>query len=231
MAIDTTERAPQKNGRHPAPSTAGAEPDDAVKPVRTRRPWGLGFAAFACVVAAGLGSMFLYGSLQHTERAFTVTATVQRGATLTAGDLAAVEVAPGQRLSALASPSQIIGKVATVTLPKGSLVTPSSVADALPIPKGQALVGVALKPSQIPSVPLNPGDSVEIVPIAAQQGSVPAGQEPPSPVKATVATAAAPNASTGLTVVNVYVPQSVAAGIAGRAAAGMVTLYVDGAGR
>jgi len=229
MATDTT-LSPSKKSRSrrtPPPPAPAPTRSDVVAPVRTKRSWGYGFAAIAAIIVGGLITMFAYTSLQHTDEVFVVNTNVDRGATITSKELSVIQVAPNQHVAGFTQASAIVGKVATVDLPSGSLVTPSSISTALPIPAGKSLVGIALKKSQLPSVPLHPGDKVTIVPIAQQQGTVTANADVPSGVQATVATTDQVDPSSGLVVVNVYVSQSAAGDVAGRAAAGQVTIYVS----
>lgn len=229
MATDTATPPTRKtrSRKTPPPPAPAAAQTELVDPVRTKRGWGYGFAAIAAIIVGGLLTMFVYIGLQHSDEVFVVNSTIDRGQTISATDLSVIQVAPNQRVAGFTQSADIVGKVATVDLPKGSLVTPASIATALPIPSGKSLVGIALKRSQLPSTPLHAGDKVTIVPIAQQQGAVGSGASTPSNVQAIVATTDQVDQSSGLVVVNVYVSQSAAGDVAGRAAAGQVTLYVN----
>jgi hypothetical protein len=226
MATDTAlPESKQTRARRNNPP--GAEDGAVISAVRTKPSWKYGFGAIALVIVGGLISLFLYMGVQHSTQIFVVNTNVTRGQTIQATELGVIDVAPNQHVTGFTQASDIVGKVATVDLPKGSLVTPSAIASKLPVPEGKALVGIPLKQSQLPSVPLRAGDRVVITPIAAASGSVQEHQSTPSDVTGTVATSSVVNPSTGLTVVNVYVSQSAASDVAGRAAAGLVTVYVD----
>lgn len=242
MATDTVTRG-TKNRRSRQTAASAAAPttlalagtpgpgaEAAVAPVRTRRSWGYGAGALAAITVGGLIGAFVYTSTQHTDEVWVVRATVDRGTTITAQDLAVMQIAHGQRTAGFTGPAakdRIIGKVAIVDLPQGSLVTAASIAKALPVPEGQALVGIALKTSQVPSAPLHAGDHVVVTPIAQQAGTVAAGSKAVADVSAVVATDPKPDSASGTVVVDVYVSATQASDIAGRAASGQVTLYLD----
>lgn len=239
MATDTVTRGSKSRRRRPAPvaepqtipAGLGSTEQAAVAPVRTRRSWGYGAGAVAAIIVGGLVGYFVYTGTQHTDEIWVVSQTVDRGETVTAQDLAVINVAHGQRTAGFTGPAakdQIIGKVAIVDLPKGSMVTGQSIAKTLPVPDGKSMVGIALKTSQLPSVDLHAGDRVIITPIAAQAGTAGAAGKAPSDVDATVATDPKADASSGTVIVNVYVANSAASDVAGRAAAGEVTVYLDG---
>ena len=196
-----------------------------IVPVRTRRSriWVAGAAAL--ILAGGLLNVFLFTSAGHPNEVFVVTHNIPRGTTLTTGDLASLALASGQSSPAISTalPSEVLGKVTTVDLPKGSLITPAAIALTQRIPTGKALVGLSLKPAQLPAQALVAGDHVEIVPIAAV-----------ATVEVSVNTSTIPGVvsdtvvdqRSGATVVDVYVSQTVAADLTSRAAAGTVAIYL-----
>jgi flagella basal body P-ring formation protein FlgA len=196
-----------------------------IAPVRSRRSriWVAGAAAL--ILVGGLLNVFLFTSAGHPTEVFVVTHNIPRGTALTTGDLASLALTSGQSSPAISTalPSEVLGKVTTVDLPKGSLITPATIATTQPIPTGRALVGLSLKPAQLPAQSLVAGDHVEIVPIAAV-----------ATIDATVTTSTIPgivsdtvvDQRTGATVVDVYVSQTVAADLTSRAAAGTVAIYL-----
>ncbi len=209
----------------PARVSVPAEP---ITPIRTRRSgiWLAGAAAL--ILVGGLLNVFLFTSVGHPDEVFAVTHNIPRGTTLTADDLTSIALASGQSSPAIstASPSEVIGKVATVDLPKGSLVTPATIAATQQIPAGRALVGLSLKSSQLPAEPLVAGNHVEIVPIAS---------DATGDVSVTTSTISGVVSDTTIdqqsdtTIVDVYVSQTVAADLTSRAAAGSVAIYLTGA--
>ena len=92
----------------------------------------------------------------------------------------------------VADAAELMGKRAAVTIPAGSLLVTADVTIAQPIAAGDAVVGLALKPGQLPSAGVESGDEVMVV----QTASLGAPLNPPS-------VAAGGEASTG-----VLVPQA-----------------------
>ena len=196
-----------------------------VRPVRTRRSWIWVAGAAALILAGGLLSVFLYTSLGHPDEVFAVTRSIPRGTTITADDLTSLALASGQRSPAIStsSPSEVIGKVTTVDLPKGSLITPASIAATQQVPAGRALVGLSLKPSRLPAEPLVAGSHLEIVPIASD--TIGDASVPTSTISGVVSDTSV-DQQAGTTIVDVYVSETVAADLTSRAAAGSVAIYL-----
>jgi hypothetical protein len=232
MLIDTTTVPARRVGgperRRPVTTGAG----DPVAPVRRRRSRGYAAAAVAAIAAGGLLSALLWQSLQHTTTVFVTSTSVEQGATITANELTTLQIAAGQPVTAF-SPAQardVVGKTAAVALPAGSLVTPAALRSEMTVPAGKALVGIALKSSQMPSVPLHPGDEVVLTPVANLNTTV--TSKTAGDVPAVVADSPTADTASGATVVNVDVATADASDLAGRAAAGTVALYlVSGAGQ
>lgn len=202
----------------------------AIAPVRTRRSWVYAAGAAALIIVGGVASVFIYSTSSHTQQVFVIAKSVDRGDTITKDDLTTIDVAAGQRTAGIASAdsSSLIGKVATVDLPEGSLVTRSAVASALPVPGGQALVGLSLKPAQLPAQQLVAGDRIEVVPIAATDGSGSAVKSNAAPIQGVVS-ASRTSQSSGTTIVDVYINAKNAADVTSRAAAGQVAIYLAAA--
>ena len=199
-----------------------------VDPVRPRRSWRYTAGAIAAILAGGLLSVSIYTASQHAESVFVVASTMQRGATFTAADLTTIAVTPGQRIDGY-TPSesrQIIGRVAAVALPRGSLITHAAVASQLPLPSGQAVVGIAVKSSQMPAIGLEAGDRVVITPVASQSATIAQTGTQAADVDATVVASPTTDPSTGLVVVDVTVSAADASDVAGRSAAGQVAIYL-----
>jgi hypothetical protein len=200
-----------------------------ITPVRTRRSWIWIAGSAALILGGSLVNVVLFTSSVHPHDVFIVTHNIPRGSTLAAQDLTTLSLAGDQASVGIAStaPADVIGKVATVDLPKGSLITPASLAATQQVPTGQALVGISLKPAQLPAQPLTAGDHVEIVPIAATN-------TPSLPVTTStisgIVSDTADNQQSGTTIVDVYVSETVAADLTSRAAAGTVALYLTAAG-
>ncbi len=199
----------------------------SVAPVRTRRPWGYGAVAVALILVGGLLAVFLYNNLQRTDLVFVAAHELDRGDTIAATDLTTLAVIPGQQIDAFTKEQakELIGKVALVPVPAGGLISSSAVADELPIPAGMALVGLALKSTQMPSVSLRAGDEVVLTSVAQQSAGL---EQTGLDIKGTIVATPDTDQVSGTTLVNVYVSKAVASDLASRAAAGTITLYVAG---
>jgi hypothetical protein len=189
---------------------------------------GLGVAL---VVLCALGSVYLMSMNGRITQVLAVSSHVERGETITAADLAAVDLPAGPTMLnpvPAAMLNDVVGQVATTELLPGSLLTSASITQVLAPRPGASIVGVSLGAHQMPASPLHPGDTVRIV-------STPqSGAEPPTAapefITATVLAVAVPGAS-GQTVVDVEVDEAVAGLLAARAATGRVALVLEPAGR
>jgi len=181
------------------------------------------------VIIGGLTSWYLIQGVSDTETVLVTDTAVARGEEITAEDLTTIEVAGGQDLDAFtASQSQsVVGQIALVDIPAGSIVTSGNVGEAIAIENGESIVGVALNTSQLPSYPLAAGDVVRIVETPVSQGEPPATT--PATFEAVVFTTRFDEA-TSQTIVDLIVPESRAADIAARAATGRIALIVDAGG-
>jgi hypothetical protein len=127
--------------------------------------------------------------------------------------------------------SKVVGRVASVTLTPGTLLTPSVLGTELRIGPDQAVVGLALKPGQLPGG-LRVGDHVMVVhTTTTARSSSPSGADgavlsADAMVRAIDHTAD----SSGGTVVSLVVGASEAPAVAQAAAAGDVSVVLLGAG-
>jgi hypothetical protein len=105
--------------------------------------------------------------LHSIERvpALAVATAIERGATVERADLRIVYVPRDGAPAHLDTDriDSVLGRVALVDLPAGSLLTPSLVADAATVGEGQAIVGLSLDPGAYPALGLAPGDHIDVV--------------------------------------------------------------------
>jgi hypothetical protein len=199
------------------------------RPMKSRRRPALIALGVALAILGGLGSFYYASSLSNTITVLETKSDIARGAAITAADLTTLEITGGQGTKAF-TPDQsgrVVGKIASVDLPAGTLVTPKNVGAGLAIQSGQSIVGVALTVLQIPSFPLSAGDSVRVVDTPVAQGEPPTTT--PQSFAATVFTTKF-NDKTSQWIVDLIVPEGKAADIAARAATGRVALVVDSSG-
>jgi hypothetical protein len=184
----------------------------------------------------------LYASAVHTSSVLIVTRTIEAGQPITGGDLgrASVSVPSGVQTIPVSTADELAGKRAAVTVPAGSLLTAGDVTASLPVPSGDAVVGIALKPGQLPSAGLVAGDQVMIVQTASPGTPVPASGSDESTdsgaaptgvlvAQATVYDVENPSSdadTTDTALISVSVSSTLAAPVATAAAAGQVSLVL-----
>lgn len=131
-------------------------------PLRARRRPAYVALGVALAAAGGVMTATLVARTGDRVAVLAVAQNVPVGATITARDLTIAHVAADSALSPVRAgdESTVVGQVAAVGLPAGSLLVRSDLTPtALPAP-GQQLVGVAVKPGQLPARPLTAGDKV-----------------------------------------------------------------------
>lgn len=131
---------------------------------RSGRPLAAAVSALAVLVSIAVFAG-IYASARHTTAVLVVTRTIEAGQPITGGDLSQVSasVPVGVSTIPVSAASQLAGKRAEVTIPAGSLLSAGDVTGSPAVANGDAVVGVALKPGQLPSVGLVAGDQVMIV--------------------------------------------------------------------
>jgi hypothetical protein len=184
--------------------------------------------AVLVVVLGGLVSMWAVSSYAHRDRVLVIAQNVPVGHTITIDDLAGVDLSVDPQVAAFTVEQQgeVIGKVALVDLAKGTLVNPSQVGQSPVLTAGQVLVPLQLKPGQLPAVGVSPGERVLLVATPVDTAAATAAGTPADPIEASVAESGVPDAATGVTVVDVLVPQDAGVSLARMAASGNVTVVV-----
>lgn len=202
----------------------------APKPTKSRRRPAVIGLGVALVILGGLATFTLVQATGNTVTVLITSADIGRGETITAEDLTTLEIAGGQSVDAIAAAdsADALGQIALVDLPAGSLLTGATIGSAIAVEAGKSIVGVALTSSQLPSFPLSAGDTVRVVETPVSQGDPPATT--PATFQAIVFTTRVDEA-TGMTIVDLVVPESRAADVAARAATGRIALIIDGGSR
>jgi hypothetical protein len=144
---------------------------------------GLLSLALALAAVFGLGIAALVLVVSKADPYLAAARDMQVGQQITAQDLRTVYISaePGLAVVPAAQKSTVVGKYAATNLTAGSLLTPRAVtAQAIPGP-GRQIVGVSLKPGQVPASALKPGAAVLLVATAAAQGTDTTNPPPPLP--------------------------------------------------
>lgn len=176
----------------------------------------------ALVAIGALAFLYVSGQLSTATPVIAVTADVQRGAVITADDVGVANAVPDSALAPLPAEriDDVTGLRAASDLVAGSLLTEASVTASVVPAAGEAVVGVALGPAQVPGEPLLPGDVVLVVDTPRSGDEPPA--EAPAAIEATVLKTYPPTGPSDPLVVDVVVSDDRAADLAARVATGRV---------
>lgn len=222
-APETTSKRARGEKTPPRPAAVG-------QPTKSRRRVWMIALGITIVLIGALATWYVTTTTSQTVSVLTIKSDVERGEAITQDDLTTIAIAGGQSSDAYTTASEattVVGQVAAVDLPAGSLVTSSNVLDTLPVPEGSSIVGIALTSSQLPSYRLAAGDAVRLVDTPVAQGEPPT--EDPTTFKATVFTTTY-DETNQVWIVDVVVPNREAASIAARAATQRVSIVLDGVG-
>jgi hypothetical protein len=126
---------------------------------------------------------------------------------------------------------RVVGRVAAVELRPGALLTAGEVTDQAVPAAGQQVVGVAVRPGQLPARGVRPGDAVLLVAVPGDQaqGGGPAGDPVGESVPARVVLAGAADAD-GVSTVDVVVAAGVGPRVAALASTSRVAVVLLPAG-
>ena len=159
MSTDTPVRANRSNA-------AGSKPTARPLPTRERRPAMIGLAVLL-VVGFGLGGMKLLDARAAKTAVLMAAHEVPAGHVLVRDDLATVEIAGGIRAILASNINTAVGYTTAVDLTKGQILNKDMLTqDSVP-KSGQALVGLSLKPQQLPAFGVMPGDKVNLIVVPA----------------------------------------------------------------
>jgi hypothetical protein len=215
------------NGRGGFPATRVGTP----LPTRQKRP---GYVALAIVLIVGLAALgaYFYSKAGQKTPVVVVVKDVPAGHVISREDLSTVNVAGGVTAVAGSHIDSVVGEVATVELLPNTLLQRSMVTDASPLPASSAMVGVELKPGQLPATGLSAGAQVQVLQLPNKTATAPAASGPQNATvlagSATVYTTTPDPSQTGGTLATLIVPKADAAAIASASSAGLVALIQVG---
>ena len=156
--------------------------------------------------------------------------SVPAGRLLTAADMRTVRVAADSSVATVsaAEESSVVGQRTTVDLVANSLLTNAALGGAAVPGKGQALLGVALKPGQLPARSLSRGDQAELIPTPTATSTSSSSGSAASAVTPVPVTVDAKGAvgSDGTTVVDLVLSADAVPTVAAQAAAGQLVLVL-----
>lgn len=165
--------APERNAPEPAPTRASRargnqQEAPADKPVgRKRNPMMMALALMLISLSA-LGGVWLATRGQETVGVIKVTRDVPVGQTITAEDVAVVQMprdgvdmglatVGGSRLS------EVVGSVAVRPLYADTNLTESAYRATLGVPEGRRVIAVTLEPDRVPNIALAHGQTLVLV--------------------------------------------------------------------
>ena len=156
--------------RHSGPRAVG--PSGLVSVRGRRRPWLI--AVGVLISAAGvLITVWLIGSVGHRDEILVISRDVAYGQTISDEDLSVARVSadPVVRTVPATSRSWVVGRVASVSLSAGMVLT-STMTDSVGEPRpSRVLVPLALPGNRMPVSGLRPGDPLLVV--DGSQGGAP----------------------------------------------------------
>lgn len=209
------------NGRKPlAPDQVGVP-----LPTRQRRP---GFVALAVILIVGLATVaaYAYSRAGAKTPVVMVTARVAAGHAVTRGDLTVVNVAGDVTAIGAGNLDGVVGEMATVDLLPQTLLQRSMLTRTNPLPAGSAMVGVALKPGQLPATGLPDGAHVDVLDLPDHPATSAASAAAPRLLAgaALVFTTVSDASQSGGTLATLVVPRSAAAAVAAASNDGTIAL-------
>lgn len=236
----TAAPAPTAEAGHiPAQQPPSAGPSASVSwQARRRRPGLLALAA-ACIAACALGNYWYWTENGQRVPVLVMAHEVPAGTVIREADLAEASVALDPALKAIGAGQrgEVVGKRASVQLLPGALLSPKQVTSRTLVKPGEQLVGMSLRPGQLPDSELRPNDRVQVV-FTSDEGGTASGsgkaaggaQAGPVTIDARILRVGPKRENTDERVIDVIVPKADGPKLAAQTASGDVALAVDGAG-
>jgi hypothetical protein len=143
---------------------ANASGERLPKPNKVRRPV-MALASTVLIFASIAIFAGLYANAGHRIPIVAVVRPVHQGQQISSSDLGVVNASISGSVQTIpySAVGSVVGKQAAVALVPGSILTPGDISTASRIPAGDAIVGIALKPGQLPSAGVVPGEQVMVV--------------------------------------------------------------------
>jgi SAF domain-containing protein len=224
-----------RTGSTAAPGTPiegdAAKPVPAAPVVRqagTPRQWNLKMVvgAVLVVIFGGLVLMYAIPAYSHRSGVLVTARKVVAGAHLQSGDLTVAQVSVGPDVASVPEERRdtVVGLIARSDLPVGTMLTTGLLAANDGFDAGQVLVPLALKPGQLPARGLTVGQKVTLISTPPNTVGTGTAAQTSASIDAYVAGVGATAASTGVTVVDMRIPQQSAEYLAKIAMSGTVVV-------
>jgi len=232
----TEMRAPEVGGsnghRGPTRTVGSVAPTLSRAALVPRRRLRLTALGLSMAALGGVGFAVMLANAGHRVPVLVVAKNVRLGAVLTASDLEVAHVSVDGLVTPVRARDErsVIGKVAAVDLVAGSLLVPSELTASVGLASGEQLIGVPVRPGQMPSRSLVAGMQVALVGTPGDyNGSVGgsgAGTAAPLYSGLTVVDVGKPTVD-GTTVVDLIVPAQIGPQVAALASTGRVALVIE----
>ena len=204
------------------PSRADARARGGL-PTRQRRPGYVALALILILGTAALG-MNLYSQAGKKTPVVVVVREIPAGHVIDRSDLSVVRVAGQVTAIGAAHLDSVLGQTAAVDLLPNTLLQRAMVTTAGALAAGRSMVGVELKPGQLPADGLADGVTVQVLQLPSKDGAAGPGSALVLASAAQVYSSAPDPSQSGGTLLTLLVPASAAAPIAAASNAGLVAL-------
>lgn len=210
----------------------------APTPVRARRRPAMTALGVALVAIGGIVGALVLSSGGHARDVVMLRSSVVAGHQITTSDLTTTQLtgAAGVGLITQDQISALVGKYPRQDLPKGTLLTAQMTTNSLDPGTGRSIVGIPVKPGQIPGQGLHAGEPVRIV-LQANTGSnatlpdgLQIGQTWSATISSVTTTSSNGGAGAASTSVDITVPFNTAAQISAAAGTGQLAIVLDATG-
>jgi hypothetical protein len=179
------------------------------------------------IVGLGVLGYWFYAQAAAKVPVLMAAREIPAGHVITSSDLTTVDVAGGVTAVAASHQSEVVGHTAAVAILPRTPVQLAMLATGSTLPAGQALVGVATAPGQIPSAGLAPGDTVVVLRLP-QKTAAASSVSSPALATATVYDARPDPAVEGGTLLTLVAPKTAAYPITAASDAGLIALVKVG---
>ncbi len=210
------------------PTTTPPTSTPAVGMSARRRQSSWVLVGVLLVFGAGLGAALWSSSVSDRQLILVAAHAIDAGEVIGRNDLREASINADADLAAVPSSAigDVVGQVARSPIPAGAPLQRAVLADAVTVPAGSVVVGLALEPGDFPTSSLRTGDRVEIVETTV---GAPSGATSRVLTVGKVWTVERSSASDGGLTLSVQVPADQGAGVANAAATGRLRLLLTSA--
>ena len=196
---------------------------------RRRRPGLIGLAVLV-VIGGGLTGARLYQGAGAKTAVVVAARDVAAGHRLDRADLETISIAGPVKAIAADRLESLVGQTAAVPIVNGTVLNRAMLSDEPAADRNHAMVGLALKPGQLPADGLASGDTVQLVIVPPVNAAAAATSAPPRVIvnEARVYAIRADDTAAGTTVVTLVIGLADAPAVAAAGSAGQVVLIKVG---